>query len=430
MTAKRYAPALRQTLTCVVLSLLAGGLAACGGNGAASSDVVVGAVQPMSGALASYGEATQAGFQYVIDEVNRDGGIGSMDGARIKVELADTGSDPTKAASEARRLAVRRDAAILVGNLQTPDLAAITPVARQLGTAVIAFNAGGSPSDQIYSLGMPYDEGYAAGMADFAGWLNSDQDAGIRTAALALINTEAGQLVAKSMTDRLKKLGIRVVENVPMTPGASSYKPALTKIAAARPDVVFGMLLTNDAITFQKDRASVGDDLLVVGSAGFADPLVWRSLDERTRAVMADGTFSTTTYSPEANKNVKPLLEAAKKQGAEIELGDQFVQGAQAARLVVRAIEKAGSGDPADVLAALGDVEIPADSADHYLPMTGPISLSPKTHMLTSQPTLVIQWGEDGTRSVVFPGGLASADPRLAQDRRPNGGHYEEVGRP
>lgn len=389
--------------------------AACGsGSSGSDEEIVIGSVQSLSGAAASYGGPTQAGFDYIIDKINKSGGITSMGGAKIRVEVADSGSDPTKAASEARRLAGQEKASILMGTLQTPEMAAMAPVAKQSEIPVMALYAGSSANEQFYSIGLPYDDGYAGTMADFTGWIKKDKGRGIKTAAIAAINSEAGQKVAKALERRLGALGIKVVENVPMAPGDSNYKPALTKIVAAKPDVVFGMLLTGDGITFEKARAAVGADLLVVGSAGgFADPPVWEGLDRASRDVMAKNTFSVTTFSPEANENAKKLLAEAKAAGVKEPLGDKFVQGAQAAWMISQALEKAGKNDRGAILEALGKVTIAADSEELYLPAPDGLRFDNSTRMLVRQPTLVFQWGKDGSRDVVYPASLAKTAPEF-----------------
>src|SRR5215469_13313847 len=68
-------------------------------------DIVIGAPTSMTGGLGEVGSRGAWGLRIAVDQINREGGIKAMGGARLKLVVADTTSDnPTQAASVTRRM--------------------------------------------------------------------------------------------------------------------------------------------------------------------------------------------------------------------------------------------------------------------------------------------------------------------------------------
>ena len=403
-------------LTAITLAgTLAAGLAACAGSSGGDEDsVTIGLLQPMSGAASGYGEETQAGFKFVVDKINREGGIKSMGGAKIKIDLADTGSEPGQAATEARRLMGKEGVAMVSGTLLTNEIAAVSPVADQYQVPVLALFAAGSDSEYLYSLGSPYDEGYAGTMVDFMKYLNEELDAGLETAALSSSNYEAGQAVDKALRSRLDSAGLDVVGSVPLDQDTTDFGPAVSKLRSLDADVVTGVAIQKDGIQLHQARAAAGMDTLFVGSAsGYADAGVFENLGETARDVLVNNTFGMTTFAESAESGAtKALIEEAKAANIKVPLGQNFVSGAQAARVVQQTLENTKSSEPADLLEALREVSFEADSDDLYLLKADGLKFSKKRFPSDLQ-NLMIQWNADGSQDVVWPEDFASRPPKL-----------------
>ena len=66
-------------------------------------DIVIGAPNALTGGLGELGTRAAWGLQIATDRINREGGIKSLGGARLKLVVADTSSEnPTQAASLTR----------------------------------------------------------------------------------------------------------------------------------------------------------------------------------------------------------------------------------------------------------------------------------------------------------------------------------------
>src|SRR3984885_6409677 len=129
--------------------------------GAAGPVIRIGVINSMSGALAAYAQEGQPAFEYIGKKINAEGGIKSKGGATIELLLADDTSQPARTAAEARRLITEEKVQLLTGTILSAQMLALTPVLDELKMPTLSVWAGGSQSDYMFSLGYPYDRGYA-----------------------------------------------------------------------------------------------------------------------------------------------------------------------------------------------------------------------------------------------------------------------------
>src|SRR5690606_3664129 len=76
-----------------------------GGGGGEAVDVVkIGALHPLSGALANEGQEMRDAARLAVEEINEAGGIQSLGGAKLELVEADSEGVPEKGVSEVQRL--------------------------------------------------------------------------------------------------------------------------------------------------------------------------------------------------------------------------------------------------------------------------------------------------------------------------------------
>ena len=136
----------------MVLSLASCGGGAASGNAPAGSGsgaaeptgdtVKVGVLLPLSGATSYYGNVQLQGIQLCADYVNANGGIKSMNGAKIELDVQDSASDPETGVSAFEKL-VDDGCVAVVGPYQSTVAASTAPLAIQYGVPYIIVNATG-----------------------------------------------------------------------------------------------------------------------------------------------------------------------------------------------------------------------------------------------------------------------------------------------
>src|SRR5262245_37296048 len=90
----------------------------------------IGAIHPVTGALAEPGQACRLGAQMAIDAVNTAGGIRSKGGIRLELILGDTQTKPENGRVEAERV-VTQGAQMLLGSFDSGSTNAMVSVAQQ-----------------------------------------------------------------------------------------------------------------------------------------------------------------------------------------------------------------------------------------------------------------------------------------------------------
>ncbi|ODT22624.1 MAG: hypothetical protein ABS35_14460 [Kaistia sp. SCN 65-12] len=384
----------------------------------ATSSVKVGMMLPVSGVLARYAAEQFPPFRYIIDKINAEGGIKSMGGARIELVVADNASTTAGTASEGRRLVSQEKVSLIVGPLITTEMLAITPIIDQYKIPTLSMTSGGSRSKYLYSIGFPYDEGYARPPVDFIEYLAKSKGRPIKRVALVYSNYEAGQQIANLMEGHLKAKGFEVVGRVPVDRTAPDQTAAVLRIRSLKPDAVTGLLIARDGLLVHKARFDLNyhDTTFVGPGAGYADPPLWRELGpDVAKAVLTRNMFVMTGFNDDVEiPATKALMEELRadmvKNKQEGPIGHYQIWGAQAARIVQAALELAASSDPEAIRDAFSKVRISTGHPHLYAPRKE-IAFN-ADNLLTDSSVLFTQWTEDGKQQTVWPEEFARVEPR------------------
>lgn len=123
-------------------AMLSGALlatAACTAPGAVNAEqgdtVKLGAILPVTGPVAEWGESNQAVLEMFEDEVNDAGGI---DGKDLEIIIYDSGAKPAEAANLVRKLASQDEVVGILGPFTSSEAEVAFPVANQLEIPVTA----------------------------------------------------------------------------------------------------------------------------------------------------------------------------------------------------------------------------------------------------------------------------------------------------
>ena len=383
--------------------------------GAQAAIVRVGVINSMSGNLAAYATEGHPAFVYIVNKINAAGGIKSMGGAKIELVIADDTSQPARTAAEARRLITEEKISLLTGTILSAQMLAITPVLDELKMPTLSVWAGGSRSPYMFSLGYPYDRGYAQSIHDYVVWLRDKKGFALKTVVPAYSNYEAGQQVNKFLVEKLKASGFEIVGEAPLDTKASDQTSAMIRIRSLKPDLVTGLVTPRDGILLHQARFNLAyhGSLFVGGTGGYSDLSLWRDLGvDIGKAVLTKNLFGMTGFSPGAKMESMQKIIAELRDTAKLtHIGQGAIQAAQAARVVQRVLEQAGRPDPAAVLAAFGKIEIPFGDLDLYVAKPKGLRFG-ADRMLTDGSAMFVQWTPEQAQEVVFPAEFAQAAPR------------------
>lgn len=383
--------------------------------GAADSTIRIGVVNSMSGGLAAYAQEGQPAFEYIIKKINAEGGIKSKGGAKIELIQADDTSQPARTATEARRLITEEKVQLLTGTILSAQMLALTPVLDELKMPTLSVWAGGARSNYMFTLGYPYDRGYAQSMHDFVVFLRDAEKFKIKTAVMGYSNYEAGQQVNKFLHEKLKASGIEIIGEAPLDTKAQDQTSAMVRIRSLKPDVVVGLVTPRDGILLHQARYNLNyhGSIFCGGTGGYSDLSLWKDLGpEIGKAVLTKNLFGMTGFSPGARIDSMQKIIAELRDVAKLDrIGQGAIQYAQAGRVLQQVLETSASLERDALLDAFKKVNIPFGDPNLYVAKPKGLQFA-EDRLLKDGSAMFIQWTPEQQQQVVFPKEFAQTAPR------------------
>ena len=205
---------------------------------------------PTSGPWARNGELHVKGAQQAVDDINAQGGVKALGGAKLKLVVVDTGDSAEKAKNAAQRmLSAEPDLVGGTGAFVSSFTLAVTEVTERAEVPWLTL----SYSDQITNRGYKYvfqTSPTASKQAEDAlpVILALSKTAGAaqpKTVGIIMDNTASPASFSKPMREGgFDKLGLKVVVDEVFTPPLADATSMVQKVRNARPDVLL-VLTTN-----------------------------------------------------------------------------------------------------------------------------------------------------------------------------------------
>ena len=309
--------------------------------------VKIGHAAPLTGGSAHLGKDNENGAQLAIDEANAKGT--TIDGKKIKFELIgeDDEAKPDKGPIVAQKFADAKVAGV-VGHLNSGVTIPASEVYNQAGIPVIT-GAATSPklTEQGFktvfrTVGRDDQQGPAV-----ASYLASE----FKPKTVAIIDdaTTYGDGLANEVEKTLKAAGIKVLPREKGTDQTRDWKAILTKIRGKKPDAIFygGMDATGGPLLKQ------GRELGIKVVFSFGDGACTEEM-KKLAGDAAEGLICSQAGLP-VQAASKKFLDAYKtKFNNEPILYAPFTY--DAANLLIEAMKKANSVDPAKYLSELAKI--------------------------------------------------------------------------
>jgi len=379
---------------------------------AQAKDVEIGLITPMSGPWARQGEVMKIAADLAISEINAQGGIKSLGGAKLKLAVFDAGDSVEKAKNAAQRMVA--DGTNLVGAtgayLSSFTLA-VTEVTERAQLPVLTF----SYADSITTRGFKYVfQTSATGDAQAAGSLPAlvalaEKTTGKKPKTIGIVmdNTAASVAFVKPIKDtQLAKLGLELVVDEVFTPPLANATPLIQRVRSKRPDI---LLLLPTAIPDAKlllekmNEFGIGKGKMPTVSNGAAilDPDLRANMNvEQLEGVMSVVANWTTSSQ-------KNMIEEFKNKSGQPWATQHFVTTYGDMYIFKAALEAAGKADRASVTEALRKMDISGGPADFF--PGGKLKFDDMGRREGAS-LLIVQW-QNGVPVTVYPPKEALAAP-------------------
>jgi branched-chain amino acid transport system substrate-binding protein len=342
--------------------LLAAGLSL---PAAAQDTVKIGAIYPLSGNAASAGTAAKAAIEVATEVINGDhqnlgdltlakgAGLPGLKGAKVEVVFADNQGTPAAGQNQALRLITEEKVHALIGAYQSGITLTASAIAERHG---IPFLSGESVAANLTERGFKWFFRTTPVAADIAktymAFLKDVKGAGTKVDSLAIVNenTEYGTSIAKVLREAAKENGFNVSIEIPYSANTTDVQSQVLQLKDKNPDVVIFVSYTSDAILYTKTMQALGykPPVLIGDNSGFSDASFLKTVGG-----IAQGAINRSAWDIGKPGSTTFLINEMYKKKTGNDLDDTAGRAMQGFFVLVEAINRAGTTDPAKIQAAL-----------------------------------------------------------------------------
>lgn len=346
-----------------LLSVLAAGamfmsaLTGCGGasKGADGDTIKVGGLLEMTGGSASFGISGKNGIDLALKKINEKGVLG---GKKLSLVVADTKSEASEATNGMQKLISQDKVVAVIGPNQSS--AVIASGAINNGAKVVDITPMGTNPDvtvdpktkqvKPYSFRTCFiDPFQGTVMASFA-----SNELKVKRAAIYIDNTsDYAKGLAQFFKENFVKNGGQVVIEEAYLQKDTDFKSTLTKIKAAKPDFIYIPGYYQEVGLIVKQAREMGINVPMAGGDG------WDSakLPEIAGKAALENTFFSSLYSPDDTSDLNKEFVAEYKKAYNTNPDVFAALAYDSTLLVAKAIEDAGSADPAKIAEAMAKIK-------------------------------------------------------------------------
>ena len=354
------------------LALLAGcSTTPTSGGGAApsSSTIKIGLNYELTGAVATYGQASVQGIELAAEEINAAGGI---DGKKIELVKYDNKSETAEATTLATKLMTQDKVVAVLGPATSGGMKATIPVALKNKVPVVS----GSATDDAVTIDASGVKEYAFRTCfndSFQGTAMAKYAASKFNAKTAAILKDTSSDYSKGLADNFKKTftaaGGTIVTEEAFVKDQQDFKATLTKLKGQAFDVLYVPGYYNEAGLIIAQGRQLGLTQPILGADGFDSP----KLAELAGAGLNEVYFTNHYSSADKDPKVTSFIAAfTKKYNAEPNAFHAL--GYDTLQFVADGVKRAGTGVTGESL------KTALVATKDFAGVTGTFSVDPATH--------------------------------------------------
>ena len=371
----------------------------------AAEDVKIALVAPLSGRWARQGQLKKMGAEMAIEEINAQGGIKALGGAKLVLREADAGDSVEKAVSAAQRVLTREKISAGIGSWLSSFTLGVTEVAERLQVPWLSLSYADSITERGFKYTFqtsPVSSLQAEQALDLVTDLAKKNNRPIKKAGIVGDNTAATVFFFKPLREKLLAAkGIELVVDEVWTPPLADATAIAQKLRATQPDIVFyGATNFPDSVQVLQKVKEFGVKSPIQGVGA------WLVTPEYV-----------STVGKETLDNIQTVVAAHPVKGQEA-LVKKFVERTKEpfmtqdplctyshVWLIKEAIEQAKSADPKAIRDALAKIDISSGPATAAF-QPARVKFDDRGRRVGASP-IIVQW-QGGEPFTVVPTAVAT----------------------
>lgn len=316
---------------------------------ALSGEAWYGVSGPFSGNNAEYGRIWKQAMAMALDEINGNGGV---KGRKLQLDYEDTQSDPKQSVPVAQKFVEDSRMLAELGDFSSPSSMAASPIYERAKMVQFGF----TNSHPDFTKGGEFMFSIVLTQEQDASFLAQTAFDGLgKSQAVLYQNTDWGKTTQQIYVDKIKSLGGQVVHTDSYLTTEKDFKPILSKVRDAKPEVLALISYYNDGAQIVQQAKDMGLNVKIVANGACYSPQFLKLGGDATNGVLMTTVFFPDNPRPEVQKFVSDYTQRFK------ETPDQFAAlSYDAVKIITWATEQGGFDRVAIQKAMATGTEIPS----------------------------------------------------------------------
>ena len=268
-------------------------------------EIKIGAILPLTGDAALYGESIKKGINLAVEEINEKGGIKAR---KVLVIYEDSKAVPAEGVSAYKKLIDIQKVPVIIGDAISSVTLAIAPIAEKEKVVVL------SPLSSAPAITHAGDFIFRNVPSDLLGGKVAAHFAvknqSLNSLAVLFINNDFGVGLKKAFSNEVKALGGKIVASEAYEQGSTDFRTQLVKIKKANPNAIF-LVGYREAPQILIQAKELGLKVEFLGTGLLEDPNVVKVAKEAAEGVF----FTQLQYTPDSpDPIVRNFVETFEKR--------------------------------------------------------------------------------------------------------------------
>lgn len=308
--------------------------------------VVIAVCLPLSGTNSDSGRMGSNGAQLAVDYFNELGGIHSLGGAEIILELYDTTSEVDQSKSVLERALATEGVVAAIGCGTSAITLPAIPAAEKAQIPLITYSNAAELTNQgyqfIFSIS-PLAVDIGSSMPEFLMWLNDEKGYSYKKVAIVYQDNSKGISAAEGYRTKAESYGLEVVYDASFEPNLTDATSIATAIKSSGAECIMIDAFNNDNKLIVDAMNSINYHPLWLGVS------CWTSFGEdmgdAANGMIAQGNWNYKNSTVLASEEYVAITERFKEEYG-YNMDEQCGSAFACVELIVNALEKSGSYDP------------------------------------------------------------------------------------
>ena len=373
-------------------------------------EIVIGAPNSLTGGLGENGQRAVWGFLIALDQINREGGIKALGGAKLKPVVADTTTEnPAQGASVTRRMLDQDHAVVLFGSTASTITLSAQVEAEKAQVPVVT----SSYADPLVLRGMKYtfkitapgSQTWNFAMDSLVDMIKAERGAAPKSCGIFMGSDAVSMSVAKTLPLEAQRIGLPIVSQVNFQGNLTDPSVIVSPILQTRPETIFLSSFLNDAILVLKTLRGLNIKTPVAAAGGVSTDSAGKAMGAAAAGVFMPWSWNWDLAIP-GESELNDMYKKAHADAPYPSNNEQLGMGYSIGLIIRQALEKAASRDSTKIRDVLASTEFTG------LPMPAKRVAFDETGLNKYAQMILTEWNE-GNAHTVWPTDLQAMKPAL-----------------